>query len=74
MNTIGPMKRNSRMSFGMRYKDPKKWGEKTLQTFMDSELRKDIDKKYPDAIASYKVTKRRISGFFERKEGQSLEL
>ena len=52
----------------MRYKNPEKWGRKTLQTFMDSELKQDIDKKYPNAVASYKVKTKKVSGFFERKD------
>lgn len=66
MNTINTQYNNT--NFGMRYKNPEKWGRKTLQTFMDSQLKKDIDAKYPNAIASYKVKTKRESALFERKE------
>ncbi len=66
MNTINTQYNNT--NFGMRYKNPEKWGRKTLQNFMDSQLKKDIDAKYPNAIASYKVKTKRESTFFERKE------
>lgn len=66
MNTINTQYNNT--NFGMRYKNPEKWGRKTLQTFMDSQLKKDIDAKYPNAIASYKVKTKRESTLFERKE------
>lgn len=66
MNTINTQYNNT--NFGMRYKNPEKWGRKTLQNFMDSQLKKDIDAKYPNAIASYKVKTKRESALFERKE------
>ena len=66
MNTINAQYNNT--NFGMRYKSPEKWGRKTLQNFMDSQLKKDIDAKYPEAIASYKVKTKRESALFERKE------
>ncbi len=66
MNTINTQYNNT--NFGMRYKNPEKWGRKTLQTFMDSQLKKDIDAKYPNAIVSYKVKTKRESALFERKE------
>ena len=65
MNTIDSY---NQTNFGMRYKSPKKWGQKTLQTFMDSKLKKDIDEKYPEAIASYNITKKKVSTIFERPE------
>lgn len=65
MNTIDSY---NQTHFGMRYKSPKKWGQKTLQTFMDSKLKKDIDEKYPEAIASYNITKKKVSTIFERPE------
>lgn len=68
MNTIEPIKSDNRVNFGMQYKNPRKWGAKTLQSFMDSDLRIDIDKKYPNASASYKVVRKKVSRFFERKE------
>lgn len=46
-------------SFKMRYKSPTKWGQKTLKTFMDSDLRKDIDSRYKEATAEYKVKTRK---------------
>ena len=39
-------------SFGIRYKNKKFWDKKTLKTFEDSELLKEINKKYPNATVS----------------------
>lgn len=68
MNTIINTQFNNNTNFGMRYKNPKIWGRKTLQTFMESDLKRDIDIKYPNAIASYKIKTKKVSGFFEKKE------
>ena len=68
MNTIQNAQFNNNTNFCMKYKSPEKWGRKTLQTFMDSQLKQDIDKKYPDAVATYNLKIKRVSGLFERKE------
>ena len=53
MNTIN----DSQISFGMRYKNPEKWGAKTLKTLINSDLRKEIDTKYPNAQSVYQIRK-----------------
>ena len=44
-------------SFGMRYLEPKAWQPEVLEALMSSNIVKEIDNKYPHAIASfYKAT------------------
>ena len=53
---------NNNTNFGMRYSKPEKWGTKTLKTFIESDLRKDIDKKYPNAKSFYSTKKKEDIG------------
>ena len=40
-------------SFGMNYVNKGNWNERFLKSFENSQLVKDIDKKYPKAVAKY---------------------
>lgn len=62
MKTLGQNNYNTQ-TFGMYYKSPKKWGEKTLHTFIKSDLRKSIDEKYQFASASCNITNNKDKHF-----------
>lgn len=53
INSISMSDKNP--SFGIRYSKPQKWHPEVLKTMMDSQIVREIDKKYPKAIANYFV-------------------
>ena len=45
---------DNNVSFGIKIPNRKAWDKNVLKAFENSDLVKQIDKKYPDAVASYR--------------------